>query len=53
MNKLCDRCINHDEDWFERNGEIEKIPFCLYNQPVFPSAIKCKHFEAADEYSRD
>ena len=43
--RLCDNCMNSDEDWFNKNGHVTKIPFCAANRPQYPVAHDCKWYE--------
>ena len=29
----------------DRHGEVVKVPFCMYNKPVFPNAVNCPGYE--------
>ena len=55
MSKLCEKCLNREEDWVSRphSGEVEKVPFCMYNKPVFPSALKCTQYEPIESVYAD
>jgi hypothetical protein len=37
--------MNSDEDWFNKNGHVTKIPFCAANRPQYPVAHDCKWYE--------
>jgi hypothetical protein len=45
VERLCESCLNRDEDWFDKNGHITKIPFCAANRPQFPVAYECAQYE--------
>ena len=48
MKRICENCLNKDEDWFDKQGHITKIPFCAANRPEFPAAVHCQHYEPRD-----
>lgn len=49
MKRQCDTCLNHDEDWFYKNGHMVKVPFCAANKPQFPVAVKCPQYEPKEQ----
>lgn len=52
--KLCDRCINKDEDWFDgRNGQLIETSFCAASRPQFPVATYCPTFEPVEVLDAD
>lgn len=46
---LCKDCLNHDEDWFDKHGQIVKVPFCAANKPQYPSAHQCPMYESKEQ----
>ena len=49
LQRLCETCQNKDEDWFDKNGHLVKIPFCAANRPQFPSAYQCQQYELKEQ----
>ena len=54
-NKLCERCLNCDEDWVSKphSSEVARVKVCIYRKPHFPNAGRCPQFEEVGNVDAD